>query len=116
MIRLSWTFLLLFLSVSILYGQQNYLLYHQDISEAEQQIANKEYKEALSTYGNVFDLYDFVLLSNYKVASQLVLLLKDKEKAFQYPEPGVLKDCSPKSTTTILFPHPMCGRIPCGPI
>ena len=97
MIRVPWILIFLFLPASILYGQQNYLLYHQDIAKAEQQIVNKEYTEALSSFETVFDSYEFVFLRDYKVASQLALLLNEKEKAFQYLEQGVLKGWSPKA-------------------
>lgn len=48
----------------------DYIVYHRQIMEVERLIAQGSYEEALTTYEQVFELYDFVFIRDYKVAAQ----------------------------------------------
>ena len=71
-------------------NQAPYKDYYNEVIEAEVLITKKEYAKALKTLENVFDLYDFIFLTEYKVAAQLALQLGSKEKALHFLKLGVL--------------------------
>jgi len=80
--------------IIILTGSQankslDYLEYHKKIIEAEKLLSEGEFGDALIIYEQVFKLYDFVFLRDYKVASQLALYLDDKSKACGYIKKGI---------------------------
>lgn len=66
----------------------DYMEYHKLIIEAEKLISEEAFGEALITYEQAFDRFDFVFLRDYKVASQLALYLGNKKKAFDYIKKG----------------------------
>ncbi len=67
----------------------DYVEYHKQIIEAERLLSEEEFGDALIRYEQVFKLYDFVFLRDYKVASQLALYLDDKRKALYYIKKGM---------------------------
>ena len=71
-------------------NQAPYKDYYNEVIEAEVLITKKEYAKALKMLENVFDLYDFIFLTEYKVAAQLALQLGSKEKALHFLKLGVL--------------------------
>ena len=68
----------------------DYIEYHKQINETERLLSEREFGDALIIYEQVFKLYDFVFLRDYKVASQLALYLDDKRKAFDYIQKGLV--------------------------
>lgn len=64
--------------------------YHKQITEAEKLLSEEQFTDALVRYEQIFTLYDFVFLRDYKVASQLALYLDDKTKAFEYLKEGIV--------------------------
>ncbi|MGI9530464.1 hypothetical protein [Lutimonas sp.] len=75
----------------------NYKNYHLKVLEAETLIANEKYQSALDIYHNLFATYSFVFLREYKVASQLAVLLNHQAVAFDILEKGILGGWSKKS-------------------
>lgn len=67
----------------------DYGLYHRQIIQAEELIADEKYGEALAAFEQVFGTYDFVFLREYKVAAQLALFTQQEEKAFQLLKRGI---------------------------
>lgn len=64
--------------------QDDYTTYHQTIARAQQLIAHKHYQEAFTLYKQVVDRYPFVFSRDYKVTTQLALLVGQKQQAFSY--------------------------------
>jgi len=67
----------------------DYKEYHIQINEAEKLLSEEQFADALVQYEQVFTVYDFVFLRDYKVASQLALYLNDSTKAFEYLKEGI---------------------------
>lgn len=64
--------------------QNDYIIYHQTVTKAQQLIARKHYKEALLLYEQVFDHYPFVFSRDYKVATQLALQVGQQQQTLSY--------------------------------
>lgn len=71
--------------------QQNYLDYHKRIIAAEEFTVQKKYEVALSELERIFNAYDFIFLRDYKIATQLSLLVGDESKALKYLKIGISK-------------------------
>ena len=89
----------------------DYIEYHKQITEAEKLLSEEQFRDALVRYEQIFTLYDFVFLRDYKVASQLALYLDDKTKAFVYLKEGIaagwqLKDIRKKKFFKVLLKEP----------
>ncbi|MEM6379027.1 MAG: hypothetical protein AAF705_12500 [Bacteroidota bacterium] len=69
---------------------QDYLLYHQKVIEAESLIVDQSYQAALAVYEKLFEDYDFVFLREYQVASQLAIHLGKGAEALPIVEQGIL--------------------------
>ena len=87
-------FLFCFIPILGLAGSQSdlnydYLKYHQQIAEAEKQIADENFREALNMYDEDFEAYDFIFSRDYKIAAQLALSLDERQRAFQYIKDGI---------------------------
>ena len=65
-------------------AQNSYLDYHYEIIEAEQLIVEHRIEEALSRFDALFEAYDFVFVRDYKVATQLAVVLQNKTAALEY--------------------------------
>jgi len=65
-------------------AQNSYLDYHYEIIEAEQLIVEHRFEEALSRFDDLFEAYDFVFVRDYKVATQLAVVLQNKTAALEY--------------------------------
>jgi len=76
---------------------QNYTLYYDQINEAEELIANKQYNEALKIYDEVFKTYDFIFLNDYQVATQIALAANEPEKSWHYLKAGIKSGWTLKS-------------------
>lgn len=74
-----------------------YLAYHRQVSEAEELIGNREYEAALYRYQQLFVNYNFIFLHEYQMATQLALLLDQKDSALQYLKAGIRAGWSWKS-------------------
>ncbi|WP_299163597.1 hypothetical protein [uncultured Eudoraea sp.] len=68
---------------------RDYLNYHRQVIEAESLIAEEKYGEALSSYENVINSYEFVFLRDYQVAAQLAFYLNERQKALRLLEEGI---------------------------
>ncbi|MGA9239556.1 hypothetical protein [Robiginitalea sp.] len=70
---------------ALLMGQSehsaDYLTYHSSVNQAENQLSEGNFQEALITYTAIFDTYPFVFGREAKIAVQLALYLKEDEKA-----------------------------------
>lgn len=77
--------------------QQDYRTYHEQINEAEEFISKEQFQQALNTYDETFDSYDFVFLRDYKIAAQLALFLDDIEATFEIIRKGIVGGWSLKS-------------------
>lgn len=62
----------------------DYNKYHSEIIKAEELISQNKYEDALTQYEKLFKEYDFIFLREYKVASQISLLIGEKEKGLKY--------------------------------
>ncbi|MEP2056450.1 MAG: hypothetical protein ABJJ05_01500 [Maribacter litoralis] len=62
----------------------DYNKYHSEIIIAEKLISQNKYEDALTQYEKLFTEYDFIFLREYKVASQISLLIGEKEKGLKY--------------------------------
>lgn len=62
----------------------DYNKYHSEIILAEELISQEKYQEALIKYEELFNEYDFIFLRDYKIASQISLLIGEKEKGLIY--------------------------------
>ena len=60
----------------------NYLNYHEQIIEAEKLLSQEAFEDALVKYEQIFEIYDFVFIRDYKVVTQLAFYLDDKNKGF----------------------------------
>ena len=78
-------------------NEQDYLIYHQKVIEAELQIVAQNYQEALDIYKSLFEDYDFVFLREYQVASQLAIQLGKTQEALTFIEQGILGGWTSKS-------------------
>ena len=67
----------------------NYLNYHEQVIEAERLISEGKFSDALIRYEEVFELYDFVFIRDYKVAAQLAFYLDEKNKGFDLLRKGI---------------------------
>jgi hypothetical protein len=65
---------------------EDYRNYHSQINQAENQLAEVRYAEALATYETIFDVYDFVFCRDYKIAAQVAVYLNDNQRALQIME------------------------------
>lgn len=62
----------------------DYNKYHSEIIVAEELISQEKYEEALNRYDKLFNEYDFIFLRDYKVVSQISILIGEKEKGLVY--------------------------------
>ena len=85
----------------------DYIEYHKQITETERLLSEREFGDALIIYEQVFKLYDFVFLRDYKVASQLALYLDDKRKAFDYIQKGLVAGWELKAVRKNHFLKPL---------
>lgn len=67
----------------------NYMEYHKQIIEAERLISQEEFEDALIKYEQLFEIYDFVFIRDYKVATQLAFYLNDRNKGFDLLRKGI---------------------------
>lgn len=70
-------------------GSQSYTDYHKKTNQAEKLIIDREFREALNVYQSLFDSYEFVFLREYKIATQLALILNNNERAIEFIRLGV---------------------------
>lgn len=68
---------------------QDYTQYHTQVIKAEKLVADRKYKEALVIYDQIFNSYDFVFLSEYRVATQLAIAVDDHKNAIHYLNAGI---------------------------
>ncbi|MBQ4804546.1 hypothetical protein J8L88_16920 [Aquimarina sp. MMG015] len=61
-----------------------YNKYHSETILAEELISQEKFEDALLKYEKLFSEYDFIFLRDYKVASQISLLIGEKEKGLIY--------------------------------
>ena len=67
----------------------DYLKYHVQINGAETLISQEAFEDALIAYEQVFKIYDFIFLRDYKVAAQLALYLDEKQIALEIVRKGI---------------------------
>lgn len=68
---------------------QDYRKYNEQTIEAEKLIGKGRFLEALTTYDQLFQNYDFVFLRDFKIASQLSLYLKKGDKSLDLIKRGI---------------------------
>lgn len=68
---------------------QDYRKYNEQTIEAEKLISEEKFPEALTTYDQLFQNYDFVFLRDFKIATQLSLYLKKKGKSLDLIKRGI---------------------------
>ncbi|MBO3273373.1 hypothetical protein [Hymenobacter defluvii] len=91
-------FLLLFVTLVLLVGLRagkaqsppDYLVYHQQMMQAEELLANRHYPAALAGFEQVLNTYDYVFLRDCQVATQLALHVGDKDQAYRWLRRGIL--------------------------
>ena len=70
---------------ALLMGQSepspDYLTYHSRVNQAESQLSQGHFQEALIIYQEILDAYSFVFGRDAKIAIQLALYLKEDQKA-----------------------------------
>ena len=70
---------------ALLMGQSehspDYLTYHSRVTQAESQLSEGHFQEALIIYEEILDAYSFVFGRDAKIALQLALYLKEDQKA-----------------------------------
>ena len=76
---------------------KNYSEYHVKVIEAEVFIADENFQEALDIYNQLFDNYDFVFVREYKIATQLAVLLNQTDAALEFLNKGILAGWDKKS-------------------
>lgn len=87
---LLYSFFPLFASTAVEANKnKDYFQYHKQIRNAETQISEKNFKDALDQYERVFGTYDFIFLRDYQVATQLALHLDQNQKAIHYLKEGI---------------------------
>ena len=67
----------------------DYLKYHVQINEVEILLSQEAFEDALIAYEQIFEIYDFVFLRDYKVAAQLALYLDDRKIALDLLRKGI---------------------------
>jgi hypothetical protein len=87
--------------------RDNYLIYHENIIHAEQLIAEEKFQEALKIYESTIHSFDFVFLRDYKVATQLALIVGEMEKTFYYLRAGLSKGWTLKDVKKNKFLAPL---------
>ena len=76
---------------------KNYNEYHVKMIEAEVFIADENFQAALDIYNHLFDSYDFVFVREYKIATQLAVLLHQTDAALESLKKGILAGWDKKS-------------------
>jgi len=67
----------------------DYRDYHQKVIQAEQYIAEKAFTAAIEVYDSLFQVYPFIFIREYQVATQLAAYTGDQDRAYQYLEKGI---------------------------
>lgn len=67
----------------------DYLKYHAQINEVEILLSQEAFEDALIAYEQIFRIYDFVFLRDYKIAAQLALYLDDRKTALDLLRKGI---------------------------
>lgn len=67
----------------------DYTHYHQNVIQIENLIAQERFSEALTQYDILFEDYAFVFVRDYKIATQLALLLTEHDKAYTLLKKGI---------------------------
>ena len=86
--RFAWLLFWIFLSTPLL-AQLDYFQYHKQVLEIESLLAADQYQQALTKYDELFAIYDYVFLKDYKIAAQVAAHLGQEDKAFDYLGLGV---------------------------
>ncbi|MEM9390662.1 MAG: hypothetical protein AAGA02_09310 [Bacteroidota bacterium] len=89
--------LCLLLLVNVCSGQQDYSHYYKTRIKAEQLIVDRRFNDALAEMEAMFESYEFVFLRDYKVAAQLAMLTRDRNKALNLVKKAIAKGWNPKS-------------------
>jgi len=76
---------------------KNYKEYHVKVTEAEVFIADENFQAALDIYTHLFDSYDFIFVREYKIATQLAVLLNQSDTALELLKKGILAGWDKKS-------------------
>ncbi len=72
-----------------IYGQANYLHYHNEVIKGEQLVAARKFKAAIVHFDALFDRFDFVFLRDCKLAAQLCAFVQDKESGVRFLSLGI---------------------------
>lgn len=73
-----------------IYGQINYLDYHNEIIKYEQLIAARKFKESIHGFDSLFNQFDFIFLRDFKLATELSAFEKDISSGFRFMRLGIL--------------------------
>ncbi|WP_057939334.1 hypothetical protein [Algoriphagus resistens] len=68
---------------------QDYRKYNKQTIEAEKLISEEKFLQALATYDQLFQNYDFIFLRDFKIAAQLSLYLTKKDKCLDLIKRGI---------------------------
>lgn len=69
--------------------KKDYVSYHRVAAQAEEQIANRQYDQALAHYRQLFTEYDVSFVRQYQIATQLALFVGRIDDAFTYLNEGI---------------------------
>lgn len=98
--NIKLVFLLILLLTSLKVSARittDYLVYHQQILEAEALITKREFTKALDVYEKIVNEYDFVYLRDYQIATQLALYTGNTREAIRYLRLGIANGWEMKS-------------------
>lgn len=101
----------LLLASPVLFGQQSYQRYHQQVNAAGQLIADHRFEEALSAFDVIFESYDFVFVRDYKIATQLALTTSDKARAHTYLRLALQAGWTPKQAGKNKIVRPLLREV-----
>lgn len=82
---------------SPVYGQDDYLVYHNDVIRCEQLIVARKFGEAIDCFDSLFHKFDFVFLKDCKVATELSAFENDLKSGFRFLRLGILNGWNLKS-------------------
>ena len=78
-------------------ASNSYAGYHQKVIQAEVFIAKEDFDAALVVYNDIFKTYDYVLLREYQLATQLAIKLKKDAEAAIFLRRGIETGWTKKS-------------------
>lgn len=84
----------LLLSSNLAWGQANYIDYHKEVRAIEAEILDSAHTEAVQSYKELFDDYDFVFAEDCFRAAQTAIFIQDSINAFLFLDRAVCQGVS----------------------